>query len=135
MRALQDEDTRKKEEEAEERKAMLDKIAEYERSIKITNTKASCIALGYPENLALEKAECIANGDYEGVLAVEKKFLDFHDKEQKEAAMRSMSRPNGATNTNGESKVTKADFDKFTYSEMVAFKTEHPEEYSEFIKK
>ena len=132
FRATQDEATRA----AEEQKETLAKvIAENEalrNAQKMATHKAGWLGLGFDETLASEAADASVNSDFDALLAAMKKFIENHDKELNAANIRNMPAPVSGSPAQS---VTKEQFDKMGYDEMVEVFTKYPDLYKEFTKK
>ena len=132
FRATQDEATRV----AEEQKEALEKIMAENETLRKTQTlathKAGWLGLGFDDALAAEAAEASVNSDFDALMATMKKFIEMHDKELKAANIRNMPTPVSGSPAQS---VTKEQFDKMGYDEMVEVFTKYPDLYKEFTKK
>lgn len=133
FRETQDDATRAEAERNEEVETLKRQVADYQRQITISSNITSLIAMGYPQNLAEKRAGYLADGDTANAMAVEKEFLEYHDRELKAAAVRNTPAPASGFPTN--SAVTKEQFANMSLRERTAFRAEHPELYTEFTKK
>lgn len=123
---LLSEDERKKQEEAEERASMEQKLADFEKKIKISEYKAKLVSQGYDEELATATAAAMESGDMETALANNHKFLDGYAK--KIIADKLKRTPRGADGGTGGA-MTKDAFRKMSPAERYDFSQKHPEEY------
>ncbi len=132
FRATQDEATRIQAERDEEFKTLQDKLATYERQTTVATHKANMIAMGYPEELAVKRADLLADGKITEAMGVEKEFIEFYAKQLKAEGMRNTPSPvSGSAVTQP---VTKDAFSKMSIRERVELKTKSPELYAEFTK-
>lgn len=123
---LLSEDERKKQEEAEERASMEQKLADFEKKIKISEYKAKLVSQGYDEELATATATAMESGDMATVFANNQKFLDGYAK--KIIADKLKRTPRGADGDTGGT-MTKDAFRKMSPAERYDFSQKHPEEY------
>jgi chromosome segregation ATPase len=83
-----------------------------------------------------DTAKAVASAMHEGNMAMVidgiRKFIASHDKQMAEKALLNNPTLKGG---NTEKVVTKEEFDKMGYREMVAFHNEHPDLYNEYMKK
>ena len=102
---------------------------ELSRRIAMSERIANYVAIGYPKELA----EKIATAELDG-----KDTTKYHSEYRKqiEAEIRAeVLQQTPPPNTNNETQVlTKADFDKMSYSELMKLKTENPAEYERLSK-
>ena len=97
---LLSEDERKKQEEAEERASMEQKLADFEKKIKISEYKTKLVSQGYDEELATATAAAMESGDMATVFANNQKFLDGYAK--KIIADKLKGTPRGADGNPGD---------------------------------
>ena len=100
------------------------KNAELTRQIALSNKIKSYVSIGYSPELA----EKVAIAELEGkdTTKYHQEHINAKIEETKASALAGGPKPN----TNGSTKVlTKADFDKMSYSELVKLKEEQPAEY------
>ena len=97
---LLSEDERKKQEEAEERASMEQKLADFEKKIKISEYKTKLVSQGYDEELATATAAAMESGDMDTVFANNQKFLDGYAK--KIIADKLKGTPRGADGNTGD---------------------------------
>jgi hypothetical protein len=123
---------------AEELKAKedADKWAEMEKKYNellkkdtVSTYKAKFLGLGYDEKLATDTAEAMANGEMDKVFENQKKHNESVEKKIKSDLIAGTPKINGG---NGNKTITKAEFDKMTYSERVKVFEENPDVYNEF---
>lgn len=96
---LLSEEERKKQEEAEERASMEQKLADFEKKIKISEYKAKLASQGYDEELAAATAAAMESGDMDTVFANNQKFLEGYAK--KIIADKLKGTPRGADGNTG----------------------------------
>jgi len=120
-----------KEKELEEYKTKVDAIM---KEKTIADSKAQFISLGYSEQLALESAKALVDGDTSKVFENQKIFNDELAKKLQADLVKNTPSPAGG-NGGGDKVVTQEMFDKMNYQEQVTFYNEHPEEYAKFTQK
>ena len=102
-----------------------------ERNIAQYTAALTASDIGMDAENAKAVAEALNTGDTEKVFEGIRKFIASHDKTLAEKAMlNNPTLPGG----NSTKTVTKEEFNKMGYKEMVAFKNDHPELYKEYIK-
>ena len=98
----------------------------------IASNKAELIAIGYDDTLASETAKAMVEGDIATVLKNQKALIENVKKVSKGEAMASTTPPAGKT-TDGTKTVTKEQFDKMSYAEMVELHNTNPDLYNELL--
>lgn len=106
-------------------------IKGYQRKESISNTKLSLVAMGYSEELANQKAEAIADGDFAKANEVEKKFLEGIEQKHKEEMLKGTPKP--PTGGKGDPNITKEQFDNMSYRELADLKEKSPEVYEKLM--
>lgn len=124
---LLSEEERKKQVEAEELAALKEKLNTLEREKLIANHKASFLALGYGEELALSTAEALANQDTQTLISNQKAFIEAQRKAIKEDLYKNTPNPPSGKPT----ATTIDDLRKMSVSERYDFSVNHPEEYKQ----
>lgn len=119
----------KAKEDAEKQEKLQKDYDELVKKVAVSENKAKLLGLGYEDTLATETAEAMANGELDKVFANQKKHLDAMEKKVRSEILKDTPKPDGG---NGSVKITKADFDKMTYSERAKVYEENPEVYNEF---
>ena len=122
-------DELKAKEDAERQEKLQKDYDELVKKVAISDNKAKLLSLGYDDTLATETAEAMANGELDKVFANQKKHLDSVEKRVRSEILKDTPKPNGG---NGNPTITKADFDKMTYSERAKVYEENPDIYNEF---
>ena len=115
------------EEIAEKMKISIEKVNDMEKKNTINEFKASYLAQGYSEELALDTAKASADGDVKKIMANQKKFLEEHDKKVVEKAMSEVRGPKGSDEKYKDMTLDK--FKKLSPVERAEYSKEHPEEY------
>ena len=128
---LSEEDKAKEEQDAAYA-AMQEKVAALEAERDIANFTAALTGtdIGMDADTAKSVAEALHSGDTEKVFSGIRKFIASHDKALAEKAMLNNPTLPGGKSTKT---VTKEEFDKMGYRELVALKNEHPELYKEYM--
>lgn len=126
--ALLSEEEQAKQSRDEEFNAMKEKLEALEKEKTVAEYSAKFTALGYDSELATATAKAFADGDMNTVFANQKKFTDMYEQKIKASLLKDTPTPKI-----GESKktVTKEDFSKMSYAEVVALKRENPELYNQ----
>ena len=128
---LSEEDQTKLQQE-EANAALQKELEELRTERNVANHKAQFIDIGFDAELATETATALNAGDTAKVFDGIRKFIASHDKQMAEKALLNNPTLKGG---NTEKVVTKEEFDKMGYREMVAFHNEHPDLYNEYMKK
>lgn len=129
---LSDEENAKRDQEAAT--AALQKELEdlrNERNIANYTAALSASDIGMDAENAKAVAEALNSGNTEKVFAGIRSFIVSHDKALAEKAMLNNPKLPGGNSTKT---VTKEQFNKMGYREMLAFKTEHPDLFEEYSK-
>lgn len=105
----------------------------YKRDSKIAEYKTTALAMGYDETLATKRAVAIFDGDFATMNAIDKQFLEAHDKAMHAQSVANTTTP-PAGGKGGSTTITAEQFKKMGYSERVALKESNPELYSELSK-
>lgn len=129
---LSDED-KAKEQQDEATAAMQKELEELRNERNIAKYTGTLVAndIGMDAETAKSVAEALNAGDTEKVFDGIRKFITAHDKSLRENALRNNPTLPGGASTKD---ITKEEFDKMSYREMVVFKQNHPEQYAEFMK-
>lgn len=129
LREKQTEAEREAQERAEkdaEKDALLKSLM---REKEVSGHTAEFLAIGFDTDLAKKSAEALADGDSKSIFANLKSFIENHDKGIKAEVLKQTPSPVPGSADKGA--VTKEQFDKMGYTELVKFKTENPELYQE----
>ena len=111
--------------------AMQKELDELRTERNVANHKAQFVSIGFDNDLAQETAQALNSGDTAKVFDGIRKFIASHDKALAEKAMlNNPTLPGG----NASKTVTREEFNKMGYREMLAFKTEHPDLFEEYSK-
>lgn len=134
LKAKMSDEERSKQEQDEATAAMQKELEMLRTERNVAKISAALVAqdIGMDADTANKVATAMNGGETDKVLDGIRQFIKTHDKALHESAIR-----NNPTLTGGKSDntVTKADFDKMGYREMVQFQSEHPELYNEYTKK
>ncbi len=128
---LSEEDKAKEEQDAAYA-AMQEKLTALEAERDIANFTATLTGtdIGMDAETAKSVAEALHTGETDKVFSGIRKFIESHDKAMAEKAMLNNPTLPGGKSTKT---VTKEEFDRMGYREMVALKNEHPELYKELM--
>ncbi len=127
LREKQSDEEAKAAREAEERAALVSRVAELEKEKTINGYVNSFLSLGYDEKTAKETAEALATGDMDLVFINQKKHTENREKLLRAELLKETPLPAaGKTVTK-----TREDVLKMTLAEQVKFATEYPEQYKE----
>lgn len=102
----------------------------YEKNLG--NATNRYLAMGYDSELAKSTAEAFLKGDMETFYGNMNTFNANREKDIEEKLMKGTGRPIGGGV--GKPSITKEQFNKMDYSEMLKFKKDNPELYEEFRK-
>lgn len=129
---LSDED-KAKEQQDEATAAMQKELEDLRKERNIARYTGTLVAqdIGMDSNTAKAVAEALNAGETDKVFDGIRQFIKAHDKSLRESALKNnQTLPGGSV----DKTVSKEEFDKMSLSEMMAFKVEHPDLYSEYIK-
>lgn len=121
--------------EAERKEADAEKDALLKsllREKEVSGHTADFLSIGFDSDLAKKSAEAMADGDSKTIFANFKTFIENHDKGIKAEVLKSTPAP--VSGGVGKEEMTKEKFANMSYSEMVKFKNENPEQYQELMK-
>ena len=134
LKAKMSDEERAKQEQDEATAAMQKELEMLRTERNIAKISGALVApdIGMDAETAGVVAAAMNAGELDKVLDGIRQFVITHDKAMQEAAIR-----NNPTLPGGkpEPAVSKADFDKMGYRELVALKQSHPELYSEYMNK
>ena len=116
--------------DAEEREALLKRVAELEKEKLVNQYLTSYLAMGYDEKLAKSSAEALANGDIDTVFKNQRTNADAREKTLKTELLKQTPPPAAGSATDGG--MTKKEFAGLTLAEKAKFADENPEKYNEF---
>lgn len=120
-------------EQAEQYAAMQAELAELRTKERVASYTGELVApgIGMDAETAKAVAEALNAGETDKVFDGIRQFIIAHDKALQESAIRNNQTLQGGKATG--STVTKADFDKMGYREMVEFKQSNPELYETYM--
>jgi len=132
LKARMSDEERTKQEQDEAKAALLQRVTELETERNIAHYTASLAAndIGMDADNAKAVAEALNAGEIDKVFEGIRKFIIAHDKALREDAIRNNpTLPSGRTSV----AVSKEDFDKMGYREMLELKNTNPELYNEYM--
>ena len=132
LRANMSEAEQKAVADAEEKKALKERVAELESEKAIAESAKGLIAIGYDEKLATEVATALHNGDAATVIKAQARFVDAQKKAVLADAVKETPVP-PAGNDGGKT-LTKAEFAKMSLNEQMAVYEKTPDLYNELTK-
>lgn len=132
LREKMSEEERLATERAEQEQARENRIKELERENSLNKLSKQFLSIGYNEEMAEKSAIAQLDGDMDTILAVQNDFLAKKEADMKAKLLGEISAP-GTNNANTQ--VTKEQFNKMGYSEMLKFKNENPELFAEYTKR
>ena len=112
---------------------LTERIDEMVKVNSINEYKASFIAQGYSEELALDTAKASVDGDIKKIMANQKKFLEEHDKKVIQKAMTEVKSPKGSEEKYKDMTLEK--FRKLSSVERAEYSKNYPEEYQSLYTK
>lgn len=129
LREKQTDEEAKAQKEAEERAALVARVAELEKEKTINGYVNSFLGLGYDEKTAKQTAEALATGDMDLVFINQKKYTENREKLLRAELLKETPPPAGGKTVT----KTREDILKMSLSEQVKFATENPEHYKEIF--
>ena len=132
LREKMSEDERKAADQKAKWEEMENELAELKKKDAINQNKTSLLALGYDEALAEKTASAMFEGDLQTVIANQKIFLETREKNLRAELLKGTPKPSGGGQENTPT-ISKEDFEKMSYSDMLTLKKEHPEIYDSLI--
>lgn len=114
--------------EEEERNRLQKNYDELLRKVTVTEHTKKLLGVGYPEDLATETAEALANGDFDKVFGNVKKHLTSFEKNLRAELLKDTPKPVQEGTQKG---MTKEDLLKMNWNDRYKFSQEHPEEYKQ----
>lgn len=106
---------------------------EFKKSSKVSEYKATAIALGYSDELATKRANAMYDCDFEALGAIEKEFLEAHDAAINADNLSKTPKPPVGGNKGGNT-VNAEQFNNMGYRERLALHDSNPELYAELTK-
>lgn len=126
LSAHQTEDEKKKAEADAEVAEMKEQLEILRKEKKVSELKASYLALGYSDELAADTAKAFEEGDIAKVFENQKKFNAEFENSVKANLIKGVPAPTGGK---GGTTVTRDDIRKMSDREKLAFYENHREEY------
>lgn len=117
--------------DAEEKKALQDRVAQLENEKMIAENSSGLVALGYDEKTAKEVATAFMKGDFATVISAQAKFVDVQKKAVLANAVKETPVPPAG---GGDKTLTKAEFSKMSLDEQMQVYTDTPDLYNELTK-
>lgn len=106
-----------------------ERLKALERENQLYKFTKQYMGLGYSEEMAEKCANAQIDGDQEELFKLQAKFLENKEKELRASIMKSIpSAPTG----NESPQITKEEFSKMGYKEMLEFKQKYPETFKKF---
>lgn len=130
LRDRMSEQERRAEEEAEEKRKLIERLEELETASRNEKGKAGFIGIGFTDTAAADATEAFYRGDATAFTALLKTFLADHDKALKAEGVRNTVPP--ASGGTGKS-YTKEQFDKMSYRELNELYANDPEQYQKLL--
>ena len=132
LREKQTEAERMEAERLEELNKLKSENEAYKLNSLLSTYKAQALAMGYSEELAGQRAEAMAKGDFEAMAEVDKAFIIAHDKEMEANAIKNTPKPPvGANSPDKSGTVTPEQFKAMGYAERAQLYESDPELYNE----
>ena len=128
------EEEKAKEQQDSATAAMQKELEELRKERNIANYTSALVAqdIGMDAETAKAVAEALNANEPDKVFDGIRKFIVTHDKNlRKDSLLNNQTLPGGSTYKT----VSREEFDKMGLSEMMAFKTEHPDLYVEYTKR
>lgn len=118
--------------DAEEKKAMQDRIAQLENEKAIAENSKGLVAIGYDDKTANEVATAFMKGDFNAVIQAQAKFVDAQKKSVIASAVKDTPPP--PTDNGNGNVITKEQFKKMSLDEQMKVYNDTPELYKELTK-
>lgn len=128
------EEEKAKEQQDSATAAMQKELEELRKERNIANYTSALVAqdIGMDAETAKAVAEALNANEPDKVFDGIRRFIVTHDKNlRKDSLLNNQTLPGGST----DKTVSREEFDKMGLSEMMAFKTEHPDLYAEYTKR
>ena len=129
LREKQTDEEAKAQKDAEERAALVARVAELEKEKTINGYVNSFLSLGYDEKTAKATAEALAMGDMDLVFINQKKHTEHREQLLRAELLKETPPPAGGK----AATKSREDILKMTLAEQVQFANEHPEQYKEIF--
>lgn len=129
LKAKMSEEEAKKIAEQEEKEALQARIAELEKSEKISKNKAQFLALGYSEELATSTAKALADGDLATLFRNQKLHQEAYEKKVRADILADTPRPDNV-GKQGSDGMTLSELRKMSSADRAKWAAEHPDEYT-----
>ena len=113
--------------DAEEKKAMQDRITQLENEKALEQNSKGLVAIGYDEKTANEVATAFMNGDFNAVVQAQAKFVDAQKKSVLANAVKDTPQP--PIGNENDVVMTKEKLKAMTPNERFEFSQKNPEEY------
>ena len=107
---------------------MQKELAELRKEREIANNRARFLALGYSEELAVDTAQALAEGDMEKVFKNQKLHQEAYEKAIKDGLLGETARQKGGGE--GHNVMTKEKLKKMSFEDRALWAKANPEEYS-----
>ena len=119
-------------EKAEAEAKMRDELNALRKESTVNKFAKNFMALGYTEELATQAAEAQYDGDVDTLFEVQKKYRNELTNSVRAQMMKDMPAP--SIGNDDSITVTKEQFQKMSYTEMLKLKREHPSVYAQLTK-
>lgn len=119
-------------EKAEAEAKMRDELSALRKESTVNKFAKNFMALGYTEELATQAAEAQYEGDADTLFEVQKKYRNELTNSVRAQMMKDMPAP--SIGNDDSITVTKEQFQKMSYPEMLKLKREHPSVYAQLTK-
>lgn len=119
-------------EKAEAEAKMRDELNALRKESTVNKFAKNFMALGYTEELATQAAEAQYDGDADTLFEVQKKYRNELTNSVRAQMMKDMPAP--SIGNDDSITVTKEQFQKMSYPEMLKLKREHPSVYAQLTK-
>ena len=131
LKARMTEDEQKEAERLAAEQALKEELETLRKSEATSKNKARFLGLGYDEELAIETAQALVDGDMDKVFANQQIHIENVKKAERAAGIANDPAP--PAGGLGGSEMTQEQFDKLGYSERLQLFNEQPEVYQKMI--
>lgn len=128
LQARMSEQERKEQADEDEKRRLLERVAELEANARNSEGNTAFVGIGYSDTSAKDATEAFYKGDLPAFMKIMKTFLTDHDKALKAEGVRNTTPPFGGGSI--PKTITKEQFDKMTYTELNELYEKDPDTYN-----
>lgn len=128
LQARMSEQERKEQADEDEKRRLLERVAELEANARNSEGNTAFVGIGYSDTSAKDATEAFYKGDLPAFMKIMKTFLTDHDKSLKAEGVRNTTPPFGGGSI--PKTITKEQFDKMNYTELSELYEKDPDTYN-----